>query len=116
MGYFTNYYLNVENEQDFSKEDIVSAAKSLAKITDIIDEKYVDGPYPFSFLCEYALKWYDFDNDMLKLSQLYPQMKFVLYGEGETRDDNWFAYYYKGKGAICEGHITYDPAPEWFKG
>jgi len=113
MGYYTYYDLSVVNEDKFSKEELIKAAKALANITDIIDEKDISEDYPFSWISDESMKWYDYDSDMTELSGLFPEMKFKLYGEGEERDDNWIAYYYNGEGTICQGHLYFDDPPEW---
>lgn len=54
------------------------------------------------------MKWYDHDEDMLALSKAFPNIVFVLTGEGEDRDDNWISYYKNGQIEVCHGRIVYD--------
>ena len=54
------------------------------------------------------MKWYDHDDDLIALSKKFPDVTFVLYGEGEERDDNWITYYKNGDYEYCNGRIVYD--------
>ena len=62
----------------------------------------------FSSLRNDSMKWYDHDKDMLALSKAFPNIVFVLTGEGEERDDNWISYYKNGQMETCRGTIVYD--------
>lgn len=42
-------------------------------------------------------KWYSYEDDMLKLSQAFPEVSFVLTGDGEERDDVWTRQYSQGR-------------------
>lgn len=115
IGYYTYYSLSVENEDNFSKEELVKASRALAEITNIVKPSYIkdDTDYPFYWISEDSMKWYDYDRDMTKLGELFPDMIFVLYGEGEDRDDNW-RLIIKGKNCDFQrAHIHYGPRPGW---
>lgn len=115
MGYYTYFNLVVENEDKFSKEELIKASRALAEITDIVEPSYIkdDTNYPFCWVSEDSMKWYDFESDMMKLGELFPEMIFVLYGEGEEKDDIW-RLYIKGKEAEFQtAHIYFDPRPDW---
>lgn len=47
-------------------------------------------------------KWYDHDEDMCKLSAMYPNHMFILAGECEDSYDywHWQAHYYRGNKSI----------------
>jgi hypothetical protein len=53
------------------------------------------------------VKWYEHDDDMLKLSKEFPEVTFILSGEGEESDDMWESKYKDGKMA------TRCPVIEW---
>jgi hypothetical protein len=42
-------------------------------------------------------KWYEWEEDMRKLSKKFPGAIFTLDGDGENDDDVWKAYFYNGK-------------------
>ena len=58
-----------------------------------------------------SMKWYEWESDMLTLSSEFPEMEFVLYGEGEERDDNWRAFFKNGECVYQQAHMYYDPEP-----
>ena len=42
------------------------------------------------------MKWYEAEDDMKELSKRYPEYWFLLYGEGEDRNDIWKAMFHNG--------------------
>lgn len=92
MGYYTDYTLTTIPEQlpaDFDSKFKEITSYSVADI---------DG----------NIKWYDHDEDMLKLSALYPNIFFTLEGVGEDSDDRWISYYVNGKSQDGNLHKVYD--------
>lgn len=60
-----------------------------------------------------ATKWYRHDGDMLSLSREFPEVLFILHGEGEEGGDLWRTYYLDGGSQREKAVITYaefDPA------
>lgn len=44
------------------------------------------------------MKWYDWLEDMTNLSKKFPDIRFILKGEGEDRSyDTWVCYFLNGK-------------------
>lgn len=116
MGYYTYYNLDVMNSEKFTPEQLINASKALAKIMD--EESYADVDSlpvgnPFLWLSDDSMKWYEHDDDMIKLSKEFPEMTFRLFGEGEDHEDMWVAYYRDGRASTCYAHIIYDPMPDW---
>lgn len=54
------------------------------------------------------VKWYDHEEDMLMLSEAYPELVFVLYGEGEEQGDMWYKYFKNNKMQSCYPQITFE--------
>jgi len=52
-------------------------------------------------------KWYDHDRDMLALSKEFPDVTFILSGEGEESPDFWKTKYKDGKSFTAYGEIVY---------
>lgn len=114
MGYYTYYSLSVKNEDEFPIEKQREASLQLAeKFNWRKDyEKYIEASfYPFSWLSNDSMKWYDYNEDMLELSRNFPEAIFVLYGEGEDREDTWRAFYKDGVSIYQRAHFYYDPEP-----
>jgi len=84
MANRTDFYLVVEPvdliPDEFFEEEIDQGAS--------IEEIY---------LTSYNSKWYDWDEDMLAISEKYPELKFTLDGNGDEVDDVWRAFYKGGK-------------------
>lgn len=92
MGYRTNYKLKMKNlteeqemmmigytikhQNEFYGEDLLS---------DLIKYKECEG------------KWYENKLDMEKLSSKFPEVEFILSGEGEENGDIWENTYLNGK-------------------
>ena len=82
MGYYTQYTLKVEGNNPTLEE--------VAKI--------IDGEWMLSYLMgRDTTKWYEYRNDMLQISALYPNVLFTLHGVGEEEGDEWVEYYKNGK-------------------
>ena len=125
MGYYTYYTLGVHKKKhdvncpevtvDFEIESKVAIelVKIIYEIKDKPEERDV------KYLAEvkergiYAvlgdsLKWYEHENDMCKLSAMFPDLYFTLEGDGEEFDDFWRKLFHKGKCIGCvDGEIYY---------
>lgn len=100
MGYNTNFSLKC------SKEGL------LEKIFDNAEDDY-DSPFAYAFEkngeTADAIKWYEHEEDLLKLSKKHPGVIFTLSGEGEDSGDLWRKYFLNGKMQRAPAIITYDP-------
>lgn len=119
MGYYTTYELSTKGNK-YKISDIVS----------YMSEEYRSDSYSYNafaydfennindnFISDFELygercKWYEHDEDMIKLSLQFPETVFCLYGEGEESGDLWYKYYKNGKKQICEAKITFDEYDE----
>lgn len=57
-------------------------------------------------------KWYEYEKDMRKISEQFPDVIFTVSGEGEENDDIWRAYFKNGKSQYCEAIINFEPYDE----
>ena len=120
MGYYTYYSINVINANEVSRERLIAASKDLFHSLEG-DDTYFDSDLyehnptinPFDWVSDDEMKWYECEDDMVKLSRDYPELVFEVEGQGEDRDDNWRAYFANGKFYLCRGYIYYEPAPDW---
>ena len=114
MGYRTYYSLQVKGcttEQKYEK--LCGEMKSMdlfgyAFCSPCKFNNYEDTQHFDSFD---SVKWYDYDEDMLHLSSKFPEMTFMLHGEGEESEDLWNTYYYDGTAEECKANIEY-PKPK----
>lgn len=97
MGYYTYYNLEV---RDLNTDEPISEAleaeitRKLAVILELEDNE--DTTFEDLFFDE--LKWYDYEEDLEELSKEYPDLIFILSGEGEDREDVWRKWF-------CNGYI-----------
>ena len=54
------------------------------------------------------LKWYNWQRDCENLSKDYPNLLFVLEGEGEENDDMWKAWFRNGKSVVVRAKIVFE--------
>ena len=58
------------------------------------------------------MKWYEHQLDMRRFSSKFPNVLFVLSGEGEENDDMWVEYYRNGLMQVARAQITFDDFDE----
>lgn len=106
MGYYSYHNLNVKNVRPEEEEKLVEAMDNL----DIIGYAFEGSIYHYGddeieFGSAGEVKWYSHDEDMMKLSKLFPHMIFKLHGEGEEQGDIWDSYYQNGVVEICQAEV-----------
>lgn len=99
MGYYTDFSLS-HNNPEISDKDIAD------EINVITDYRMFDSSL------EATAKWYNWKNDMKRLSKLYPTTVFALCGNGEDDDDIWKAYFKNGKMQLERTIIAFNPFDE----
>lgn len=121
MGYYTYYNFEMNSENELPKSKISQINKAFIQIWERRPYEEIEWPWQkpseddltnkdfisFWYLNE-SLKWYEWETDMKALAQQFPDVCFTLTGEGEDRDDNWRACWYKGQFEIVHGHIIYE--------
>lgn len=117
MGYYTNYNLDVNNvNTEAEHQAIVDKLRELKIIGYALDVgRYDKISKSSSFYSMEGVKWYDHDEDMLKIAEAFPEKTFKLIGEGDEPDDRWYCLY-KGKDSECVQAIITWPEPkriEW---
>lgn len=98
MGYYTRYRLDYEPKCLETSPSIELAKKTAW------DSEY----NPFEEPC----KWYDNADDMKAFSLRFPDVLFILRGEGEEAGDIWVKYFKNGKMQFAQAVITipsFDP-------
>lgn len=132
MGYYTTFTLDIDHS--YGKEAIeatlaaekqeVSASNlplwTKEKIHTLLEEKYKHEYIGIGEVLqeldydpfEQSTKWYDHEKDMLRVSEKYPSVLFILSGQGEESDDMWRKYFYNGKVQSVDAVVTYPPFDE----
>ena len=125
MGYYTYFTLGVHKKKfnvncpevtvdfEIEKKVAVELAKIIYQIGDKPEErdvKYlaeVEESGIYAVLNE-SLKWYEHEDDMCKLSAMFPDLYFTLEGDGEEFDDFWRKLFHDGQCIGCvDGEICY---------
>ena len=110
MGYCTDYYLTarkVLTEERFHK--LVEELKTRNIVGYALDEGwYRAKDQQAEFTCCDMVKWYDHAEDMIMVSEKFPEMTFELEGHGEEFGDFWREYYHDGECEECRGDLVFE--------
>ena len=110
MGYYTTFTLNCydnhANSFDISFE--TELGKALTAALHEINPYYFDDDFDLKTLSYDSWKWYDHDEDMVKLSLRFPNYTFILEGEGEENGDLWRTIYHDGQLERLNVKIVYE--------
>lgn len=118
MGYNTRYDLEVEGStyrEAVTGEDADGNETTIFVTKKISIEKLkkeIANDVGYTYLFGEECKWYGHADDMRKFSKKYPDILFILSGEGEESGDLWRKYFKNGKMQIAEVVITYEPFDE----
>ena len=112
MGYYTNYYLEIENEDELDPSIPVKVARELNEMYFGHNVNLDEMCNPLDIVGWESEKWYDHKDDMRLVSTHYPECKFILEGQGEEPDDMWREYYYNGHLQTAFARIEFDD-PIW---
>lgn len=96
MGYYTKYELEYVKDGDHGA--VANAINTISGYDD-----------PFDDTC----KWYDYHDDMLKVSLMFPDAEIMISGVGEECHDYWRAWFKNGKMKYSKGVVTYAEPSEW---
>lgn len=91
MGYYTRFSLTVYQ----GKTEVDSALYPSFKEKNLYG-RYMSIQELISGSTD-SMKWYEHKQDMLEISVLYPDLVFVLDGDGEEAGDCWREFYKNGK-------------------
>ena len=120
MGYYTSFELEtkeaidikfflqkfnecLQKNSDFCypfKDDITKLEQELKENIEIEKSK-------LNLLSGDVYKWYEHAEDLTLLSEKIPNITFILYGEGEERDDIWKEYFKNGKCVHVDAEIVF---------
>lgn len=98
MGYYTEYTLDIiDKNYKYNEEEILHELEIISEYSDQFLE---------------PIKWYEHEENMLKLSRRYPDIVFKLKGIGEEFPDIWIKYFKNGKMQKCIAKIMFDDYDE----
>ena len=108
MGYYTKYEITMYPWQD-EKNELEIMREIAAKIHNYSPEEISDSEAEWCLSDQ--MKWYEHEADMIAVSKMYPEITFVLEGEGEEHDDMWVKYFHNGDFEACYAEIIF-PQPK----
>lgn len=106
MGYYTFFDLTWDAAEDSDREQAITAWMEADEMRHNFEDLYPGGACGMS-------KWRDEQDDMLRLSEAFPEVLFTLSGSGEEETDLWRSYYRAGRVQHAPAEIHYpafDPA------
>lgn len=104
MGYYTDFTLKIEGPEEMIQEMRESEFKSETDYGPLFNNFYLReaGLYYWT-----EVKWYEYREDMERISKRNPDLFFTLWGDGEEGGDLWVAYFYQGASERFEARIIY---------
>lgn len=110
MGYYTNHDVivtNLKDERDAvyfqHKFDEICGYSQQSKDTRVSAK---DGTYTYKFYVGEA-KWYDHDEQLTKMSIIFPDVLIEVHGEGEENGDVWKSRYLNGKSETVRAEMIF---------
>ena len=96
MGYLTTVTLKTDQDNELIDAAIIGALHKMVDF-DVIGNN---------------CKWYSREDDVKKISKLFPNVLITLYINGEENGDLSYEYYKDGKMQVCKANITFPPFDE----
>ena len=109
MGYYTAHTMRAEGAVN---EDVARQINKALEEKEIIGYAldtgyYYDKEQFISWDCADSAKWYSHEEDMLDISRQFPDVTFLLSGEGENQGDMWDEYFHNGTAELCTAEIVF---------
>lgn len=115
MGYYTYYTMEAYDTTTKTPLSEEKEKEICERLMEISKGAIYDGDRFWKCLDD-TLKWYNHKEDMIALSKEFPDVIFMLEGEGEERDDNWRLYVQNGEWEVVHATIVWNaPGCEKFR-
>lgn len=115
MGYMTSFSLEWSSTKPGTKPCAHCSGTGKIDIEDAIQE-YVNnekilyaGTESLLDVLGDSCKWYEHEEDMRRVSKVFPSVLFTLRGEGEESGDIWVKYFKDGKMQVAKAEIKLGP-------
>ena len=122
MGYYTNFSIDIRTAITRAEaKDITAAINRVICPTIENEDDWLFSLDDYSGIeddekatweltpCD-AMKWYDWEKDMIEIAKKYPAIEFRVEGAGEDKDDWWVALL---KGDRFQIKYVEPPIDEW---
>lgn len=110
MGYLTNYKVHATGFKDPEESEFFEF--KLKKESDYhFDAARGRGVLEYAGSLSEA-KWYNYDDNLTKLSKAFPHITINIEGKGEDDEDHWRARYRNGESESVRAVIMFPPFKE----
>jgi hypothetical protein len=100
MGYYTRHQLSIVESEKTTYEDVQNYINSDDDMEYALGDSFGEDEEPH--------KWYTHEEDMRRMSKEFPDIIFLLEGEGEESGDIWKEYYKNGKIQRCQARLVFE--------
>lgn len=103
MSFKTYYSIDIEGDCNFF--EILSHLK----------KRFENAKFAFGDFGEAnnELNWDSLEEDMEAFSTSYPNLVFIVYGQGEGNENEWRMFFKNGRREIQHSLTVYPDPPEW---
>jgi len=101
MGYYSSFTITTHDGSDLPTDFM----EQLEQISGYRFEQVT----PSTAEASDTIKWYDHDEHMAKLSELFPDILFTVYRNGEDTEDEYIYYYLDGQSESSPVTKTFAP-------
>lgn len=108
MGYYTRFTLKTENDNEV--DPLLDDTRAKATLKQMSGYNWDDDTI------DHECKWYDWEEHLTKVSEDFPDVIFILSGEGEEQGDVWNAYARNGVLETFSANIADIGKPAWMGG
>ena len=112
MGYYSDFELEIQNIDKI--ENIGESVKELCpELVECIEDYGGDVEYEVkSGFVVFNSKWNERENELIALSERYPELNITLYCDGED-NERWVEYYKNGEMEIGIVTLVYSKTTLW---
>ena len=111
MGYYTHYNLQVMHfDHETKRVSLVESDDTNIEVISHLRKTFDNAAYAIDKNGDSSekTKWYDHGKHLKEFSALYPDLLFVLDGNGEDADDLWVKYFLNGKMQVAMAKIVFE--------
>ena len=109
MGYYTSFTVSaVQIDSNSTKIDNPELFDEIKSKLEAISGYSFEGNLDDELYMWESVKWYECEEDMNQISLLYPDILFVVHGEGEESGDLWNHYHLNGQIQRDVAEIKYE--------
>ncbi len=107
MGYCTDYSIEVQTGKDYDDTLMGDIRQNLVTVSG-----YVGWHHNSHYVNLSEAKWYGHEEDMVKLSKAFPDIRFEMHCQGEDGYE-WMVYAFGGKVERCESEVVFAKRTLW---